>query len=297
MLNSMNNLNATQVSKANPDTSTDSYAGQRWLVEERDACGVGLIADQQGRSSHDLIAKALLALSCMEHRGGCSADQDSGDGAGIMTMIPWALLSLEPMGQSIAAVGSEHIGVGMMFLPQAAAAAAQIRQLVETIATADAFKVLGWRVVPVQPDCLGIQARDNLPQIEQVLVSSARLTGDDLERQLYLLRKRIENAIAQAAQAPDAPQGLAEAYICSCSHRTIVYKGMVRSSVLGEFYLDLQNPAYASVFAVYHRRFSTNTLPKWPLAQPMRLLGHNGEINTLLGNINCIRMVAARCRP
>jgi glutamate synthase (ferredoxin) len=286
MLNSMNNLNATQVSKASPDTATDGYAGQRWLVEERDACGVGLIADQQGRSSHDLIAKALLALSCMEHRGGCSADQDSGDGAGIMTMIPWALLSLEPMGQSIAAIGSEHIGVGMMFLPQDAVAAAQIRQLVEEIATVDAFKVLGWRVVPVQPNCLGIQARENLPQIEQVFVSSARLAGDDLERQLYLLRKRIENAITQAAQAPDAPQGLADAYICSCSHRTIVYKGMVRSSVLGEFYLDLNNPAYTSVFAVYHRRFSTNTLPKWPLAQPMRLLGHNGEINTLLGNIN-----------
>ena len=129
----------------------------------------------------------------------------------------------------------------------------------------------------MQPDLLGVQARENQPQIEQVFLASADKSGDELERQLYITRRRIGKAANSISE---------EFYICSLSSRTIVYKGMVRSAVLGEFYEDLKNPAYKSAFAVYHRRFSTNTMPKWPLAQPMRLLGHNGEINTLLGNIN-----------
>ncbi|OUC12851.1 MAG: glutamate synthase large subunit [Alkalinema sp. CACIAM 70d] len=259
------------------DLVTSGYKGQRWLVEERDACGVGFITDRQGRSSHDLVQKSLIALDCMEHRGGCSADQDSGDGAGVMTSMPWELLNQWSVAAGTGPLTIQNTGVGMVFLPQDVDQAAQARRITEQVVTEEGLTLLGWRLVPVQPDVLGIQARDNQPQIEQVIVSASQ-TGDDLERVLYLCRKRIEKQ-AKAA-------GLAELYFCSFSNRRIIYKGMVRSAVLGEFYRDLANPAYTATFAVYHRRFSTNTLPKWPLAQPMRLVGHNGEINTLLGNIN-----------
>lgn len=267
--------------------SEAGYAGQRWLVEERDACGVGFIADQQGRASHDLVSKALSALTCLEHRGACSADQDSGDGAGIMTAIPWVLLAQWLRSQNQPVPPNEYVGVGMMFLPQLASAAAIAHETINTVLQQSGLTLLGWRPVPIKPEILGIQARENQPLIEQVLVQSDK-TGDELERELYLVRKRIEQAIAAVAQSASSPEAdaLREVYCCSFSGRTLVYKGMVRSAVLGEFYLDLQNPDYQSVFAIYHRRFSTNTMPKWPLAQPMRLLGHNGEINTLLGNIN-----------
>ncbi|MBD2120236.1 glutamate synthase large subunit [Trichocoleus sp. FACHB-262] len=265
------------------------YSGQRWLVEERDACGVGFIADLQGRATHSLVAKALSALECLEHRGGCSADQDSGDGAGLMTAIPWELLQQSLAEMGVPAAAPERTGVGMLFLPQDASAAAKARQIVEKVVQEESLTLLGWRLVPVQPDVLGVQAKENQPQIEQVLVQAESLTGDELERKLYLVRKRIEQAVAIALQESSGPSeydSLRDFYVCSFSSRTLIYKGMVRSAVLGDFYTDLKQPAYQSVFAVYHRRFSTNTLPKWPLAQPMRLLGHNGEINTLLGNIN-----------
>ncbi|OLP16622.1 glutamate synthase subunit alpha [Leptolyngbya sp. 'hensonii'] len=266
-------VNSSALSDHRPATG---YAGQRWLVEERDACGVGFIADLAGQAGHGLVEQALTALTCLEHRGGCSADQDSGDGAGLMTQIPWALLA-----QQMPSLMPAATGVGMVFLPQNPAAAAQIRQIVEQVTAAEGLTFLGWRVVPVKPEVLGPQARENQPQIEQCLMSSTHLQGDALERHLYLIRKQIHQKAAES-QIPDRE----EFYICSLSNRTIVYKGMVRSEVLGHFYQDLRQPAYKSVFAIYHRRFSTNTMPRWPLAQPMRLLGHNGEINTLLGNIN-----------
>ncbi|MBW4645087.1 MAG: glutamate synthase subunit alpha [Goleter apudmare HA4340-LM2] len=250
----------------------DNYQGQRWLVEERDACGVGFIAHRQNHASHEIVTKALVALTCLEHRGGCSADQDSGDGAGILTAIPWELFQPE-----FPVTSTENVAVGMIFLPQDPEAARKSRSAVEQIAAEEKLTVLGWRVVPVQPDLLGVQAKENQPQIEQVFLAAANKSGDQLERELYITSRRIVKAAKNISE---------EFYVCSLSSRTIVYKGMVRSAVLGEFYQDLQNPAYKSAFAVYHRRFSTNTMPKWPLAQPMRLLGHNGEINTLLGNIN-----------
>jgi glutamate synthase (ferredoxin) len=262
--------------------TTVGYGGQRWLVEERDACGVGFIAHQQGQASHALVAKALNALTCLEHRGACSADQDSGDGAGLMSAIPWQLLLEWLNAQGVDAVPTSRIGVGMVFLPQADAVAAIARDIINQTVAKAGLTVLGWRVVPVKPELLGPQAKENQPQIEQILVRSETVKGDELERLLFLVRKQIENAVAAVADQP----ALRDLYICSFSCRTIIYKGMVRSAVLGEFYSDLQNPAYQSAFAVYHRRFSTNTMPRWPLAQPMRLVGHNGEINTLLGNIN-----------
>lgn len=262
-------MHHSQTMKNSNMNSQENYQGQRWLVEERDACGVGFIAHRQNQASHEIVTKALAALTCLEHRGGCSADQDSGDGAGILTAIPWELFQTDYAG--------ENVAVGMLFLPQNPEITQKIKAIFEQIATEEKFTVLGWRVVPVQSDLLGTQARENQPQIEQVFLASADKSGDELERELYITRRRIFKATKDISE---------EFYICSLSSRTIVYKGMVRSAILGDFYLDLKNPAYKSAFAVYHRRFSTNTMPKWPLAQPMRLLGHNGEINTLLGNIN-----------
>ncbi len=273
------NLN-TEISNVNNTQSLRPYMEPRWLVEERDACGVGLIANRENKANHQIVDKALSALTCLEHRGGCSADQDSGDGAGIMTAIPWELLQDWFAEQNIQRQATDTMAVGMMFLPQSPEATSKVKQTVEKILAEEQIKVLGWRVVPVQPQLLGIQARENQPQIEQIIVASQQ-SGDDLERQLYISRRRSVKAFASLnLQEADT------CYFCSFSSRTIVYKGMVRSAVLGDFYLDLKNPAYQSAFAIYHRRFSTNTMPKWPLAQPMRLLGHNGEINTLLGNIN-----------
>ncbi|WOB66519.1 glutamate synthase large subunit [Microcystis aeruginosa] len=252
----------------------DPYWGPPWLVEERDACGVGFIADVRGSGSHQLIEQALLALGCLEHRGGCSADQDSGDGSGMMTAIPRDVLAPWFAENGLNMPESERLGVGMVFLPQAAQERADAKAHIEEIVNKYNIKILGWRAVPVRPQVLGRQARENQPYVEQILVTSPDLAGSQFDRLLYIARSEVGKQLAD------------DFYFCSFSCRTIVYKGMVRGEILREFYLDLQNPAYSSQFAIYHRRFSTNTQPKWPLAQPMRLLGHNGEINTLLGNIN-----------
>ncbi len=284
------NVGATANHLTTPHLST--YEGQRWLAEERDACGVGFIADVQGRASHDLIAKALGALTCLEHRGGCSADRDSGDGAGVLTALPVHLLNDWLQSQQVTPPPAGQLGVGMLFLPDEPAAADKTRSVVNTVLKESGFTVLGWRPVPVNPELLGVQARENQPTIEQVLVQAPVENGspvpeDEFERDLYLVRRKINRAVEHAlGMAEDIAEELEDFYVCSFSCRTIVYKGMVRSAVLGEFYTDLTNPVYETAFAFYHRRFSTNTMPRWPLAQPMRLLGHNGEINTLVGNIN-----------
>ncbi|MEB3882482.1 glutamate synthase large subunit [Lyngbya sp. CCY1209] len=272
------------------------YAGQRWLAEERDACGVGLIANPTGEASHQIVEKALPALTCLEHRGGCSADYDSGDGAGLMTAIPWELLQgddtisgnlaeLESFKGLTAEQLRARYGLAMVFLPQDENRAVTAKNVIGDVLVRENLTLLGWRAVPVRPEVLGPMARENQPRIEQAIVSSnTGKTGDELERQLYLARRSAGVALAEV--------GLhwgTDVYMCSFSCRTVVYKGMVRSAVLGDFYTDLKNPLYKTAFAVYHRRFSTNTMPRWPLAQPMRLLGHNGEINTLLGNINWMR--------
>ena len=260
--------------------------GPRWLVEERDACGVGFIADQQGRASHRLVMDTLTALSCMEHRGGCCADQDSGDGAGIMTAIPWKILNKWTQERGFDELVPEQTGVAMVFLPQDENAAAAIKAAFEEAISKTGLTFIGWREVPVEPDTLGELAKAFQPQILQAVATSSNLSGDELERSLFVARRRFEQAKNKIKAEADNPDTFDNAYVCSFSTRTIVYKGMVRSEVLGRFYKDLQNTDYESAFAVYHRRFSTNTLPKWPLAHPMRLLGHNGEINTLIGNIN-----------
>jgi len=250
------------------------------LVEERDACGVGFIADIKGRRRHETIARAIHALSCMEHRGGCGGDGISGDGAGVLTSVPWELFEAEG---HLKGKPSESCGVAMMFLPQAEADAQKAQSLLEVQAAAKGFVFLGWRDPPQNKDVLGPLARAALPRIRQAFLHHPTLRGDALEAALYQVRRSTQ---AEVLDKCGKRVGGAQTYFCSLSSRTIIYKGMVMSAVLGPFYGDLTNPAFHTNFAVYHRRFSTNTNPKWPLAQPMRCLAHNGEINTLIGNVN-----------
>ncbi|MFS8871930.1 glutamate synthase-related protein [Synechococcus sp. R50.1] len=250
---------------------------ENWHFQERDACGVGFLVDQRGRASHDLLQKTLQALTCMEHRGGCGGDGQSGDGAGIATAIPWSLLQAEM--EEIRALDPAYSAVGMVFLPQDPAECQAVQQVIdEYLATTD-WQRVAWRQVPVNPDCLGPMARQTMPSIWQLILAHPSLSGDTLEQQLYLLRRRIRRRV-------EAQFGFYALYFASLSCRVIVYKGMVQSAVLGRFYRDLQNPLYTTAYATYHRRFSTNTLPRWSLAQPFRYLCHNGEINTYLGNVN-----------
>jgi len=250
-------------------------------LEERDACGVGFVANRGGERTHDIVKKASVALGCMEHRGACGGDRNSGDGAGMMTAIPWELFEDFVKGDDI-----KMSGVGMFFLPQDEGKRNTAKKAIEDVAKSNNFEVLGWRVAPVKPSVLGKLALENAPFVEQVVLkSSDGLTGEDLEKALYGVQRSTQTAVA--SKGLDFFDDLI--YACSLSSRTIVYKGMVRSVVLDQFYEDLTDPKYKSNFAIYHRRFSTNTMPRWPLAQPFRTLGHNGEINTLLGNINWMK--------
>ena len=248
------------------------------VAGERDACGVGFLAQLSGEPSHGLLAQALHGLHCMEHRGGCGGDGDSGDGAGILCGIPWPYL--EAVWPAASSEQSRPRGLAMLFLPADAERRAVARALCEQAAAGLGLRSIGWREVPVAPEVLGPLARQTAPTIEQWLVEG-EVAGDALEALLFRCRRRVGDLVREA-WGP----GPSDLYFASFSSRTVVYKGMVRSEVLPAFYADLRDPRFAVSFAVYHRRFSTNTLPRWPLAQPMRLLGHNGEINTLLGNIN-----------
>ena len=251
------------------------------VAGEKDACGVGFLANLQGEASHWVLQQALRGLDCMEHRGGCGGDGDSGDGAGVLCGIPWSYLE-EVWPEAAAAKGAAR-GLGMVFLPADAAKREQAKLFCDDEAAKLGLGSLGWRAVPLNASVLGPLARQTAPAIEQWLLAADQ-AGDDLEALLFRLRRRCGDR-ARAVWGP----GPGELYFASLSSRTVVYKGMVRSAVLPAFYGDLRDARFAVSFAVYHRRFSTNTLPRWPLAQPMRLLGHNGEINTLLGNINWAR--------
>ncbi|MFN7900681.1 MAG: glutamate synthase large subunit [Synechococcaceae cyanobacterium] len=255
------------------------------VAGEKDACGVGFLAHLGGESSSWVLQQALRGLRCMEHRGGCGGDSDSGDGAGILTAIPWDYL--EAIWPAAAAASGSLRGLGMVFLPTDPDSCARVRCFCEEEAQRLGLSSLGWRPVPVEEGVLGPLARQNAPRIEQWLVQAPDADPGDpqaanaLESLLFRLRRRAVDRVREVWGA-DA----SDLYFASISARTVVYKGMVRSEVLDRFYADLRDPRFAVPFAVYHRRFSTNTLPRWPLAQPMRLLGHTGEINTLLGNIN-----------
>jgi glutamate synthase (ferredoxin) len=251
------------------------------VAGEKDACGVGFLASLKGEASHWVLRQALRGLDCMEHRGGCGGDGDSGDGAGVLCGIPWSYL--DAVWPEAAAASAGPRGLGMVFLPADAVRREQAKAFCAEEAIKLGLTSLGWRAVPVDPAVLGPLARGTAPAIEQWLIGAPE-AGDALEALLFRLRRRCGDRARAAWGA-----GPGDLYFASLSGRTVVYKGMVRSEVLSAFYGDLRDERFAVSFAVYHRRFSTNTLPRWPLAQPMRLLGHNGEINTLLGNLNWAR--------
>jgi len=253
---------------------------------EKDACGVGFIAHLEGEASHWILQQSLRGLRCMEHRGGCGGDADSGDGAGLLTAIPWSFL--EDVWPQVATIPSQSVrGLAMVFLPMEEPRRLQAREICEQEAAKLGLCSHGWREVPVDRSVLGPLAQQTAPAIAQWLLEApeaSRQVADDVdavEALLFRLRRRAVDRMREMWGS-----GTTDLYFASISVRTLVYKGMVRSEVLDRFYADLRDPRFSVNFAVYHRRFSTNTLPRWPLAQPMRLLGHNGEINTLLGNIN-----------
>ncbi len=249
--------------------------------QERDACGVGFIADTQGRKSHQTLEHALTALCNLSHRGAVSADGLTGDGAGVLTQIPHLLFKRELAAQGFTLMRDEDLAVGVFFISNDAPAAGMFA-LSEEVVAASGLKLLGWREIPTNDDALGEEARRRRPIMRQMLLKRPQGISDDaFERLLYLSRKRIENRLLDA--------DLGRFYIPSFSHRTISYKGLMVAPQLSSFYLDLADPDYQTAIAVFHQRYSTNTFPRWSLAQPFRFLAHNGEINTLQGNVNFMR--------
>ncbi len=247
---------------------------------EHDACGVGFVARLSGQPGHDIVAKAVEAVANLSHRGAVAADGKSGDGSGVLTQIPRRLVTRELERLfGLRLDDADPIGVGMFFLPSQDERGAS-EELVAAAIQACGLRLLGWRDVPIDADQLGSAARSTLPRIRQAFVAprAVQRNADRLEQALYLARKDIER---RAAKAGLIDQGF---YVASLSGRTLVYKGLFAAHQLPAFYLDLRDHEYESGLAVFHQRFSTNTFPTWQLAQPFRLLAHNGEINTLLGN-------------
>ena len=259
--------------------SLDALSGSPYwtspsLVDARfdhDSCGVGFVATSDpARASHDILSAALTALSRLEHRGATAADGKSSDGVGIATALPRAFfVQSERLGLADGAI----LGVGVLFLPAEESGA---KAVLERALVAHGFRVLRWRDVPTEPECLGEIARAAMPRIRQVMLTDTR--DDDAstcERRLYLARKQFERAHAA---------GKVQGYVCSLSTRLIVYKAMCSGRLLPEFYPDLQSPAFITSFTIFHQRYATNTTPTWHRAQPGRALAHNGEINTVWGN-------------
>jgi len=258
---------------------------------EHDACGVGFVVDLKGRKSHDLVQQALQILVNLEHRGACGCEKNTGDGAGILLQIPHAFLVEEcaKLGISLPAPGA--YGVGMVFTPTDAHDRETCERLFEEIVRDEGQTVLGWRTVPADNREIGPTARASQPAFRQVFIGheplACRSADSDalaFERKLYVIRKRVEHAV----KASDLGQRRMF-YIPSLSSRTVIYKGMLNSDQLRMFYPDLLAPAVTTALAMVHSRFSTNTFPNWARAHPYRYLCHNGEINTLRGNINWMR--------
>ena len=242
---------------------------------EHDACGTGFIANIDGAVDHRVLRLALEALAHLAHRGAVDADATS-DGAGIMAVLPHALLTDWLTTQGSALADATHLAVAMCFLPQSPAAQAEIRQVMAAVIARRGMRVLGWRPVPIDRDVLSLRAQQDCPQIEQLLIEVADVATDASETRLYHARREIEQLLTAHTTAGFA--------IPSLSARTIVYKGLLTAAQLPQFYHDLVDPRYATSFAIFHQRYSTNTFPNWRLAQPFHYLAHNGEINTVQGN-------------
>ena len=251
---------------------------------EHDNCGVGFIVRLDAKPDHAVVADAVQILVNLEHRGAVGADKATGDGAGLLLQIPDAFLRKACRARGLALPDPGAYGLAMVFLPTDAALGKRCEVALETAAREEGAEVLGWRDVPVSGRRLGELARATQPAVRQMLLGRGAIAPPAFERKLYVIRRRAEKE-ADAWTGVDASQF----YIASLSSRTVVYKGMLRGTQLTAFYPDLEDGDFASAFAVVHQRYSTNTFPMWRLAQPLRMLGHNGEINTLRGNINHMR--------
>ncbi len=280
------------------DTIASYLANRQRLIDghaynpedEHDACGVGLVAALDGQPRRDVVEMGVKALKAVWHRGATDADGKTGDGAGIRVDVPQDFFKAQ-IARTGHTPGEAPVCVGQVFLPRTDLGAQETaRTIVETEILKFGFLIYGWRQPPIDPTVIGRKANDTRPEIEQILFWDALGRPDDeLERILYVCRRRIEKR-AREAFIPDF-------YICSLSQRTLIYKGMFLAQDIDAFYPDLKDERFTSAIAIYHQRYSTNTFPQWWLAQPFRMLAHNGEINTLRGNANWmksheIRMVA-----
>ena len=251
--------------------------------DEHSSCGVGLVVALNGKASRSVVENGISALKAIWHRGAVDADGKTGDGAGIHVQIPVRFFYDQIRRTGHEPKQDQLIAVGQVFLPRTDFGAQETcRTIVETEVLRMGYYIYGWRHVPVDVSCLGDKANATRPEIEQILISNSKGVDEDtFERELYVIRRRIEKAAA-AAQVPSL-------YVCSLSCRSIIYKGMMLAEQVSEFYPDLQDERFESAFAIYHQRYSTNTFPQWWLAQPFRMLAHNGEINTLKGNLNWMK--------
>ncbi|MDP8981378.1 MAG: glutamate synthase large subunit [Acidobacteriota bacterium] len=251
-------------------------------LHEHDACGIGFVVDIGGRKSHDIILKGLQILINLTHRGACGCDPETGDGAGILIQIPHAFFARECKQIGFTLPPAGEYGVGMVFLPVEPRQRLQVEGILERIAREEGLAVLGWRDTPVNSDAIGRVGRASQPYIEQIFIrGAAGMSQDQLERKLYIVRKRAESEIA-ASDIHDK----SFFYVPSLSSRTIVYKGLLLAGQIANFYNELSDPEAVSALCLVHQRFSTNTFPTWPLAHPYRYVCHNGEINTVRGNVN-----------
>ncbi|TMD69163.1 MAG: glutamate synthase large subunit [Chloroflexi bacterium] len=253
---------------------------------EHDACGIGFVADAGGRATREIVDAALAALNRLRHRGAVAADLRSGDGAGMLLPLPQPFVLEQARRFGLLAGRSARAGLAMVFLSNDRADDGDrqrdlTRQLVEHACRAERLDLIGWRRVPVEPDALGDAARQSAPRIEQALIAvDPSVSDSDAEARCYRVRKRAEHAIKSARL---------RGYLASISFRTVTYKAMCAADQLAPFYPDLRDPAFVAPFAIFHQRYSTNTSPSWERAQPFRLLCHNGEINTIQGNVNRMR--------
>src|ERR1700759_2661371 len=250
---------------------------------EKDSCGVGFIANIKGKKSHQIVSDAISILCNLEHRGAVGADPRAGDRAGILVQIPHAFFArkTKELGFSLPQPG--EYAVGALFMPKEKAWRKVIQSIIADQIKAEQLKLLVWRDGPVDNSSLGETVKPTEPANMQVFIGRGERikNEDDFERRLYILRKSISQAIYQRRD-----RGLAGYYPASLSCRTVIYKGMFLADQLGSYYPDLHEPDFESALALVHQRFSTNTFPTWSLAHPYRMIAHNGEINTLRGNVN-----------
>ncbi len=261
-------------------------------AQEHDSCGVGFVVDIQGRKSHRIVSNALTILQNLLHRGACGCEENTGDGVGILIQKPHKFFLRECAKSGFRLPDEERYGAGLVFLPRDAAEAEQCRQAFQRIVAEEGQTVLGWRVVPTDDSLLGPTALEGEPTFKQIFIGRSENIKDaaSFERKLYVIRKRVEHEIWNSDLAQ---RDLF--YIPSLSYRTFVYKGMLTGSQFGPMFPDITDPDVESALALVHQRFSTNTFPSWRLAHPFRYLCHNGEINTVRGNINWMHAREALC--